>query len=232
MQNPSSSASLTIQLVNHLSQFVLEKRLAHLHYVLSNRTRYLTIVLEDIFQPQNASAVLRSCDCFGIQDVHIIENTNQFNVSPKVALGAAKWLNLKKYKKYENNTIEAISQLRNQGYRIVATSPHTFVTSLDNFNLEKGKVALFFGTELTGLSKDVLDNADEYMLIPTFGFTESLNISVSAAICLHQLSNNLRNSSIQYELTEVEYQETMLDWLRKSVKSWKSIEKRFLSQVK
>jgi tRNA (guanosine-2'-O-)-methyltransferase len=218
------------ELINYLSGFVLEKRLELLQTVLSNRTRYITVVLEDIFQSQNASAVLRSCECFGVQEVHIIENENKFNVNPKVVMGASKWLNITKYKNTSNNSLEAINRLKERGYRIVATSPHNYEVSLNDFNLSKGKFALFFGTELTGLSKTVIDNADEYMLIPTVGFSESLNISNSAAICLHTLSNKLANSQIDFKLTQEESDELLLHWLRLSVKSWKSIEKRYLNQ--
>ena len=114
------------ELIEYLSGFMLEKRLEMLKFVLSHRTRYLTVVLEDIFQPQNASAVLRSCDCFGIQDVHIIENYNKFNINPDVVMGATKWLNIYKYHVKIDNSIKTITKLKEQGYRIVATSPHTY----------------------------------------------------------------------------------------------------------
>lgn len=217
-------------IVHHLSEFVLEKRYELLRYVLNHRTRYLTVVLENIFQPQNASAVLRSCDCFGVQDIHIIENTNAFNINPKVVMGATKWLNLYKYNRSENNTLSTINHLKAQGYRIVATSPHTYVKNLYDFDITKGKFALFFGTELTGLSNDVLENADEYLLIPTYGFSESLNISVSAAICIQVLTERLRNSEVDITLSQEEHQELLHNWLRKTVKSWRSIEKRFNSR--
>lgn len=218
-------------LIDYLSGFVTEKRLELIHHVLSNRTRYLTVVLEDIFQSQNASAVLRTCDCFGVQDVHIIENQNKFSLNPKVVMGSTKWLNINKYNKPENNnTLSSITELKKSGYRIVATSPHTYQTTLNEFDIAKGKFALFFGTELTGLSKEMIDNADEYLLIPTFGFTESLNISVSAAICLHNLTNRLHNSSVNYHLSDNESDEILIHWLRQSIKSWRSIEKRYHSQ--
>lgn len=218
-------------LINHFGEFISEKRLELLKHVLSYRTRYATVVLEDIYQSQNASAVLRTCDCFGLQDVHVIENTNRFSVNPKVVMGASKWLTVSKYYQAENNTVTAIKALKEKGYRIVATSPHTYVTTLQEFDLAKGKFALLFGTELTGLSQDALDHADEHLVIPTYGFSESLNISVSAALCLQNLTERLHSSSIDYKLTGDEYADLLLEWLRKSIKSWRSIEKRFLSQV-
>jgi len=215
------------ELINYLSEYITPERKELFEKVLSSRTRYLTVVLEDIYQPQNASAVLRSCDCFGIQDVHIIENYNRFQVNPNVTLGSTKWLNLHHYREQEQNTLDCIRQLREKGYRIVATSPHADDTNLEDFDLEKGKTALIFGTELTGISEVVENNADEFLKIPMFGFTESFNISVSAAIVLHHLNLRLRQSNIDYLLTEDEKDEIHLAWLRKTIKSSALIEKKF-----
>ena len=217
-------------IIKYLSGFVSEKRLKMLRYVLSFRTRYISVVLEDIYQPQNASAVLRSCDCFGIQDVHVIENRNNFEVDSQVAMGASKWLNIQRYKDSSSNTAEAINTLKEQGYRIVATSPHTYTTPLNDFDVKKGKFALMFGTELTGLSDKAIELADEHVLIPTYGFTESLNISNSAAICLQHLSYAVRNAEIDFALTPIEFNCIFHDWLRKSVRSSQLIEERFVSE--
>jgi len=192
------------ELIIHFEKFVLERRKNLIDSLIQFRTRYITVVLEDIFQPQNASAVLRTCDCFGIQDVHIIENRNKYTINPDVALGSNKWLTLTKYNHSEKNSVSAINILKEKGYRIVATSPHKNDTNLEDYDLNKGKTALVFGTELKGLSDDILDNADEFLQIPMFGFTESFNISVSAAIILHHLTYNLKKSGIDWHLTENE----------------------------
>ncbi len=204
--------------IEYLKQFVTGRRWQLFQRVIQYRTRYLTVVLEDIYQPHNASAVLRTCDIFGIQDVHIIENRNKYRINPDVALGSNKWLNLYKYNAKENNTLEAIETLRKQGYRIVATTPHRDDVELKQFDLGKGKAALFFGSELPGLSDLVLENADEYLKIDMYGFTESFNISVSAAIILHHLINKLHQSDIPWQLSEQEREEILLQWLKKSIK--------------
>jgi tRNA (guanosine-2'-O-)-methyltransferase len=214
-------------LIKYLSEVITENRLTQLGRVLEHRTRYLTVVLEDIYQSQNASAVLRTCDCFGVQDVHIIENRNEYKINPDVALGASKWLSLNYYNKKENNTFDAIQQLKEQGYRIVATTPHTNDVDLEDFDLSAGKTALIFGTELTGVSDVVMENADEFMKIPMYGFTESFNISVSAAISLHHLIYKLKNSDIAWQLLQDEADEILLSWLRKSIKKSDIIEKRY-----
>ena len=217
-------------LIEYLSGFVTENRFKQFVEVLEHRTRYLTVVLEDIYQSQNASAVLRTCDCFGVQDVHIIENRNEYKINPDVALGASKWLSLNYYKQKENNTLDAINTLKKNGYRIVATTPHTNDVNLEDFDLSAGKTALVFGTELTGVSDVVMENADEFMKIPMYGFTESFNISVSAAISLHHLIYKLKNSEITWHLREDEADEILLGWLRKSIKKSDVIEKRYLEK--
>ena len=199
--------------------------------IIADRTKYLTVVLEDIYQPHNASAVLRTCDCFGIQEVHIIENKNQYQVNPDVALGASKWLNLQKYNAEENNTLACINSLKTNGYRIVATTPHTNDVELDIFDLKKGKIAILFGSEQPGLSKLALDNADEFLKIPMLGFTESFNISVSASIILHHLRLKLNQSDINWKLTSKEKDEIVLDWLKQSIKRSDIIEKEYLKKL-
>jgi tRNA (guanosine-2'-O-)-methyltransferase len=218
------------ELIDFLSSFITDNRYSQLREVLKNRTRYITVVLEDIYQSQNASAVLRTCDCFGIQDVHIIENKNEYKINPDVALGASKWLSMNYYNKTENNTLDAINKLKADGYRIVATTPHTNDVNLEDFSLSDGKTALVFGTELTGISDIVYENADEFMKIPMYGFTESFNISVSAAVILHHLTYKLRNSDIDWQLEEDESDKLLLNWIRSSIKKSKLLEKRFYEE--
>lgn len=208
----------TKDLISFLSQFVTPERFETFNRVIQYRTKYISVALEDIYQPHNASAVLRTCDCFGVQDVHIIENRNTYKVNPDVALGASKWLNLYRYSEKENNTLDAINELRNKGYRIVATTPHTNDVNLDDFDIEKSKFVLFFGTELQGLSQLMMDNADEYLKIPMYGFTESFNISVSAALTMHHLSEKMRKSNINWQLSEEEKDQILLNWLKTTVK--------------
>src|SRR5512133_33846 len=222
---------MTQQLIDHLSQFVSERRLALFESVLDMRTRYMTVVLEDIYQPHNASAVLRSSECFGLQDVHIIENKNEYRINPDVALGSYKWLNIYRYNTNTDNTLTAIAGLKADGYRIIATSPHKKSCNLEQFNVANGKFALLFGTELNGLSQQALQQADEFLSIPMTGFTESLNISVTAAICIHHLTNIIRSSeNIDWRLSAESRNEIKLAWLRASVRKSDLIEKTFLER--
>jgi tRNA (guanosine-2'-O-)-methyltransferase len=216
-------------LIQYLSECVTAERIDLFDRLLEERTRYLTLVLEDVFQPQNASAVVRTVDCFGLQDLYVIENGNRFVVDREIAMGASKWIDIIKFKGKKNNTMEAITHLRQKGYRIVGTSPHEGGVNLEDYDLTKGKTALFFGTELTGISPLVMKEADEFLKIPMYGFTESLNISVSVAIILHDLTHQMRfHSQVDWHLTPDERADIKLNWLRNSIKHSALIEARFL----
>jgi len=216
------------ELLNYLSAFVTKNRLSQFNKIIEDRTYYITVVLEDIYQAQNASAVLRTCDCFGIQNVHIIENQNKFQVDTEVAMGSSKWLTLHKYNEKQNNSLETIRKLKSQGYRIVATTPHINEQKLTDFDISAGKTALVFGSELPGISDIIKNEADEFLKIPMYGFTESFNISVSAAVILYDLTEKMRrNIQIPWQITEEEKTDLKIQWIRKSVKSSKMIEERY-----
>ncbi len=223
---------MTQRLIQHLSQFVTPERFALFTRIAKQRTNYISVLLEDIFQSHNASAVLRSCDCFGVQHVHIVENENEYTVNPDVALGASNWLSLHRHNSLKNNTLQSIRKLKEQGFRLVATTPHVRYTTLDlhDFDITKGKFVLMFGSELPGLTETALQKADEFLKIPMFGFTESFNISVSAAIILQHLRMKLETSGINFKLSEEEQERLILQWLKVSVKKSDVIVEKFLAK--
>ena len=216
-----------LALMEHMQQFLTDQRKALFEKVLSFRTRHITVVMEDIFQSQNASAVLRTCDLNGIQDIHIIENNYAYDVNPDVALGSSKWLNLIKHNEQEQNTLETFKQLRSEGYQIVATSPHKDDFTPETLPLDQ-KLALVFGTELTGLSETAIENADTYVRIPMYGFTESYNISVSAALLLYTLTHRLKATEIDWQLSEAEIRDIKLKWAMRTIDRSDVIERHFL----
>ncbi len=218
-------------LYNYLCEYISENKKGLFDTIINYRTNHITLVLEDIYQPHNASAILRTCDCFGIQDIHIIENNNKYEVNPYVALGASKWVNLIKYNKHTNNTVDCIKSLKKKGYRIIATTPHKDGVDLEDFNFNN-KFALFFGTEMHGLTNEMTNHADEYLKIPMFGFTESFNISVSAAIIISSIISKLHKSKIEWKLTEEEKTETLLNWARNVVKKNELHEKEFQRKMR
>jgi tRNA (guanosine-2'-O-)-methyltransferase len=221
-----------------LRQFVTDRRFDRMISVLRERTRYVTVVVEDLYQPHNGSAVLRTCDAFGVQDVHIIENRNPWRVNPGVELGTAQWLTLHRYRNATldpagspitgpvEETMRCIKQLRHAGYRIVATEPRDTGYTPATLPLDDSPVALLFGSEKEGLTPTALAAADDYLAIPMVGFVESLNISVSAAVTLHTITNRLRERMIPWQLSSSAAEEILTGWLKQDIPLWEEIIRR------
>lgn len=199
-----------------LEKFLTSDRKEVMRKVLDERTRHFTIAIEDIYHPHNASAVVRTCDAFGIQDVHIIENRNKYRMNPKVALGSGQWVDIIKHNTEEHNSGACVQHLKDKGYKVIATTPHTNDISLYDLDINE-PVALIFGNEKDGISDVVRDQADGFMRIPMYGFAESFNISVSAAICLSVLTEKLRQTDINWHLTEEEKKLILFDWTKHKV---------------
>ena len=210
------------QLLEHLLSFLTDRRKNLFDEVISKRTRHFTVATEDVYQLHNTSAVMRSCDVFGIQDLHVIEEKVSKKIDREIAMGAQKWVNINRH----NSTKECIDNLKENGYQIIATTPHNNSTELKEFDISK-KSAFFFGKEKEGLSDIVLEAADGYLKIPMYGFTESLNISVSAAIILQTLITKVKDSDVVWELSELEKNEIKLQWAKMSIKSSTEIIERF-----
>lgn len=209
-------------LLTYLEGFLSENRKQRFLDVLSKRTKHFTIAVEDVFQMHNTSAVMRSCEVFGIQELNIVEQKFGKSIDKQIAMGAQKWVDI-----IEHPSSQAcIDNLRAKGYQIIATTPHNDSCTIENFDISKPS-ALFFGTEKEGLSDEVMQQADGYLKIPMVGFTESLNISVSAAIIIQDITNRLRNSTIDWKLSEEEIFEKRIDWARKTIKDIKNVEARF-----
>ena len=222
------NAACDAAMLEFLTPFITDERRQRFEEVLDFRTRHITVVLEDIFQPHNASAVLRTCDLRGIQDIHIVENTNHYDVNPDVVLGSTKWLNMYYYEEQEFNTPDAFERLHGKGYKIVATCPHRDDYTPDTLPLDQ-PIALVFGTEKLGLSDYAVEHADMHVRIPMYGFTESYNISVSAALLLYSLTNRLHASSgIDWHLTEEERDALRLVWTRRSLSRIRQYDRKFL----
>lgn len=213
---------MDLALLEHLKSFLTERRRDLFQKVLSERTRHFTVVTEDVYQMHNTSAVMRSCDVFGIQDLHVVEEHLGKKMDREIAMGAQKWVNVYRYPKVE----ECISQLKNTGYQIIATTPHNDSQYLKDFDITQ-KAAFFFGRETDGVSDAVMQAADGFLKIPMYGFTESLNISVSAAIILQEVVSKLKQSEIAWHLSEKEKQLLELDWTKKTIRSASDIIERY-----
>ncbi len=213
--------------VEYLRNFVVDDKNRLFERLIRERTHYVTVVLEDLYQSHNQSAVMRSADCYGIQHVHLIENRNRYDSTSTVSQGAREWLTLHRHKELENNTQATLDELRREGYRIIATTPHTDDVTIEELDLSRGPMAFFFGTELTGLSDTVIAQADEFVKVPMYGFTESLNISVCAALVMYSVTRRLRESTLDWYLPEEQRDEVLFRWYRNAIKASDEILERF-----
>lgn len=215
-----------IKYLNYLETIITENRREKFLNILSQRTRHFTVAIEDIFQLHNASAVMRSCEVFGVQELNVVQEKYGKTIDKEIAMGAQKWVDVERF----NSVTTCIDALKAKGYRIIATSPHEDSCLMDDFDITQ-PAALFFGTERLGLSEEVLSRADGFLKIPMCGFTESLNISSSAAIILQNLTSRLRKSDVKWQLSEDEVIEKRIDWARKSIKDIDYITQRYMEKA-
>ncbi len=200
--------------IEYLSSFLLESRIDTLNRALDMRTEYLTVMTENMFHAQNASAIVRHCEAFGVQNIHTVEDLCPFLPTLNIALGTDKWIDVQRHA----TTADAIKDLRKEGYRIIATTPHHKSCTPETFDVKKGKFVLVFGTEKTGVSKEILEEADEFLQIPMCGMVDSLNVSASAAILIYMLSQRMRLECDDWHLSDEKRTRTLYEWYRYAVR--------------
>ena len=208
--------------LNYMTQFITDERRDVLQRTLSQRTHYMRIMTENMFHPQNASAIMRHCEAFGIQQIHTVEDRCRFDPSVNIVRGTQKWVDIERHA----TTSEALATLKEQGYRIVATTPHRCSATPETFDVTKGKFALVFGTEHAGISEEVIEAADDFLMIPMCGMVESLNVSASAAILIYMLSERIRQSVDGWQLSESEQLRLLTRWTISSVRDFEGILRR------
>lgn len=207
-------------LISYLSTFVSPERLQRIESVLAQRTRHVSVVVENIYQTHNASAIIRSCECFGVQDVHVIEKDNAFKTNADIVMGAEKWVSVTRHARTDTDlhgpTQTCLMGLKQKGLTIIATTLREGAVPIEQLDVTK-PLALVFGTEETGLSDAAHELADVFVKLPMFGFTQSFNVSVSAALCLSHILSKVRTSNVQWRLKEAELIDLRLEWLTKSI---------------
>ncbi|MDX2302635.1 MAG: RNA methyltransferase [Microscillaceae bacterium] len=220
------------KLWEYLEGYLTEHKKNLFRRVLADRTRHFTVVIEDIYREHNAGALVRTCDCFGIQDIHIIEQHYSFHVLHNIAKGSERWLDYHLYQEEnKNNTLDCIAYLKSQNYQIVATTPHLNECLLEDFDI-RPKSAFFFGGEKEGLSQEVIKQADVFLKIPVLGFTESFNVSVAAAIILYSLTQKLRQrDDIPWQLTPTEVLDKKIDWAISSIPHGEKIRNYYFEKI-
>lgn len=220
----------TYNAIEYLKNFVKPERFDLFQKILDKRTRYVSLLIENVYQSHNASAIVRTAEAFGIQDVYVYERKNTFSPNEEISLGAQKWINLYKFTEKQNELKKVVEIIKEKKYRIIATSLYHKAVNIYDLDIEKGKMLFLFGTEKEGLSDEICSYADEFVKIPMVGFTESFNVSVSVGIILSEITRRLRLSKIAYQLTDEEKNEILLQWLIKSIPMGEQVYQRWLKQ--
>ena len=208
--------------IEYLAEFMQPERLATLRRAIDSRPKYMTLLAENMFHPQNASALVRHCEAFGVQSMHTVQTLCKFNPNVDIVRGTDKWIDIY----HHRSTAEALAHLKSEGYRIVATTPHRESCTPESFDVTKGKFAIVMGTEKTGISDEVMAAADEFLRIPMCGMVESLNVSACAAIIVYMLSERMRHEVEDWKMTEEEQIRTLHHWLVDTVKDAEALLKR------
>lgn len=197
--------------IEELGEPLTDHRKSLLTNALQHRTRHFTMVLEDLYDPHNISAVIRTAEVFGLQDIHIIEELNTYRINKSVLKGSFKWLSLYRYKSRQL----AMQRLRAQGYRIaVASTNHSVPIQELDLSIP---TAFYLGSELKGNHPDTLEGADVAFILPQYGVTESMNVSVAGGVLMAYLNQFLLAQGREnYTLSEEDKQRLLFDWYERS----------------
>ncbi len=226
-ENNSREQEWLKERIEYLAEFMTPERLDTLQSTVAERTRHMTILTENTFHSQNASALMRHCEAFGLQELHAVENLCPFTTHVDIVRGTDKWVDIKRYK----TTSEALKVLKGEGYRVVATTPHREDHTPETFDVEAGKFVLVFGTEHAGISDEIIESADEFLRIPMCGMVESLNVSASAAILIYMLSQRMRLSTTDWQLSDIEQSRLLYRWMKSSVKDSERVLNRQFEEI-
>ena len=213
------------KIFQHLQQFLTDERLEKINHFAPESSDFVLPVIEDVFQFRNAAAIVRSVEACGFHKIIAMESEHEFNPNLRVTKGAETWVEVEKLP----HNLDSLREIKNRGYKILAVSPENNATMLSDYDL-KEPVALVFGTEAAGVSEEILDFADETLAIPMYGFTQSFNVSVAAAICVYELRQKLLRSNLDYKLSAEKLWEMKVRWAMNSIKSGEQILAKYLRE--
>ena len=196
-----------------MRQFKTDQRVGKINQVVTQRQQSLRIVMENIHDPHNVSAIYRTCDSVGVPKVSLLYNHEEFPKISKVSSSSAnKWIETEKF----SDTSACYANLRKNGFQIYASLLSEEAVDLYSIDMTK-KIALVFGNEHRGVSEEAAKMADEVFFIPMYGMIQSLNVSVATAVALYeaQRQRKLIKMYEQSELDKIELEKLIDEWCDK-----------------
>ena len=195
-----------------------EKRIQRINSVVSLRQKGIIVILEDIHDPHNAAAILRTCDAMGIQNVwFIFEKETPYNpkrIGKATSSSANKWLDFQIF----SSSASCIRSLKKERYNIIVTALTDRSIALDDYRMENNNIAIVVGNEHRGVSEEMLNHADSVLKIPMAGFVQSLNVSVAAAIVLWEITKQRSQLDPAPVLGKKEQRELLKNMLERAKK--------------
>ncbi|MFP3593520.1 TrmH family RNA methyltransferase [Chryseobacterium sp. SIMBA_038] len=207
----------------YLKQFLTDERLRKIEHFSPESSDFVLPVMDDVYQFRNAAAIIRSVEACGFHKVVAMEEENVFDPNLTVTKGAETWVEVEKMPK----NIDSLQKIKDRGYKILAVSLEKNAVMLPDYQITE-PIALVFGTEMAGVSEEVIDFADETLAIPMFGFTRSFNVSVAAGICMYELKQKLINSNLDYKLSDEKLLKMKIRWAVNSMQSGQQIFQKYL----
>ncbi|MCY0977969.1 RNA methyltransferase [Chryseobacterium wangxinyae] len=207
----------------YLKQFLTEERLKKIEHFAPESSDFVLPVLEDVYQFRNAAAIVRSVEACGFHKVVALQEENNFEPNLKVTKGADTWVEVEKLPR----NMESFQKIKDKGYKIVVVSLENDAKMLPDYEITE-PIALVFGTEMEGVSQEILDFADETLAIPMYGFTRSFNVSVAASLCMYELKQKLMKSGIDYKLNDEKLLRMKIRWTVNSIRSGEQIYNKYL----
>lgn len=209
----------------YLKQFLTEERLRKIEHFAPESSDFVLPVLEDVYQFRNAAAIVRSVEACGFHKVVALQEENNFEPNLKVTKGADTWVEVEKLPR----NMESFQKIKDKGYKIVVVSLENNAKMLPEYEITE-PIALVFGTEMEGVSQEILDFADETLAIPMYGFTRSFNVSVAASLCMYELKQKLMKSNIDYKLDDEKLLRMKIRWAVNSIKSGEQILAKYMRE--
>lgn len=218
----SDSSPLPSDLWNVISSQLTEERRRKMEETALQRTDRIRLVLQDIHHPHNVSACLRSAEAFGVLNVHVVDRKEPFKAS-SVAKGVDRWLNLHKHA----DIASCAAELKKGSFKIASAMPNPVnCVSLYELPLDE-PIAVLFGNEHEGMAEEFRPHVDYFFTIPMVGMVESLNISVCAAITMHDLRQRaMKQWKTKFLLSDTERNTLLNRWIADQFPRWSSLYER------
>lgn len=229
MEQATSDFRMALKFYDRLFDLLTEHKKNLFTTLIEYRTNHIAWLADNFYHEQNSSAIIRSADCFGYNTVFVIEDKYRFKVNEEIAMGAQKWVNTVIFQVGNVDYGQAIHAIKQSGYKLIAATPHINGLSVENLDIRK-PICIAMGSERHGHHPEILEEADGFVAIPMEGFSESLNVSVTAGVLMYTLKKRLKSEGIDWQLSDADKKRQILIWMLKTIPSAQKMVERWIQE--